>query len=200
MFFWSIEALKAELREGPLAQSHAFAYVFVGFFLVNAMFGIPGLWNVETPVTLWAWVTYVVTLALFAGGTNAAYRVNGGAEGLDFVARYLALSWVLGIRLFVLVLVPLLGLVMVAFVVLALAQTDAATATAASEDLAAEFGVADREAAVLALQRRDALDLHAAHRRHHLEILLDEHLAVEREVEHRRAASETIDPRHERRR
>jgi uncharacterized membrane-anchored protein YitT (DUF2179 family) len=140
MFFWSIEALKAQLREGPLAQSHAFAYVFVGFFLVNAVFGIPGLWNAEpTPVTLWAWVTYTVTLALFAGGTYAAYRVNGGAEGLDFVARYLALSWVLGIRLFVLVLVPLLVLVMVAFVVVALAQTDAATTTAASEDLASDW-------------------------------------------------------------
>ena len=140
MFFWSIEALKAQLREGPLAQSHAFAYVFVGFFLVNAVFGIPGLWNAETsPVTPWTWVTYAVTLVLFAGGTYAAYRVNGGAEGLDFVARYLALTWILCIRLFVLVLVPLLVLVIVAFVIVALAQADAGTTMAASEDVAPDW-------------------------------------------------------------
>ena len=140
MFFWRIDALKAQLREGPLAQPHAFAYVFVGFFLVNALFGFPGLWNAETsPVTPWAWATYVVTLALFAGGTYAAYRANGGAEGLDFVARYLALGWVLGIRLFVLVFLPLLLLLLVAFVVVAIAQADAATTTAASEELTPDW-------------------------------------------------------------
>jgi hypothetical protein len=140
MFFWRIEALKAQLREGPLPQPSAFAYVFVGFFLMNALVGMPGFWNAETsPTTPWSWATYVVTLVLFAGGTYAAYRANGGADGLDFVARYLALGWVLGIRLFVLVFLPLLLVALVAFVVVALAQGDAASATAASEDLAPDW-------------------------------------------------------------
>ena len=136
MFFWRIEPLKAQLREGPLAQPQAFAYLFVGFFLTNAVMGVPGLWNAETnPVTPSAWAGYVVMLALFAGGTYASYRANGGADGLDFVARYLALAWVLGIRLFVLVFVPLLVLSAVAAVVVAFAKLGAAAATAAPEDL-----------------------------------------------------------------
>lgn len=140
MFFWRIEALKAQLREGPLAQSAAFAYLFVCFFLTSAVMGVPGLWNAATsPTTPWAWATYVVTLVLFVGGTYAAYRANGGAQGLDFVARYLALGWVLMIRLFVLVFLPLLLLAMVALVVVAVTQADAATPTVASEDLAADW-------------------------------------------------------------
>jgi hypothetical protein len=140
MFFWRIDALKAQLRDGPLPQAAAFAYVFVGFFVMNAFFGIPGLWNAETsPTTPWAWATYVVTLALFAAGTYTAYRVNGGPQGVDFAARYLALGWVLSIRLFVLVFVPLLLLALVVFVVMALAQGDAASTTGASEDLAPDW-------------------------------------------------------------
>jgi len=140
MFFWDINALKTELRQGPLAQPHAFAYVFVGFFLMSATFGIPGLWNAEiSPATPWAWVTYVVTLALFAGGTYAAYRANGGADGVDFVARYLALGWVLTIRLFVLVFIPLLVFAMVALAVVALTQAGTAATSARSEDLAADW-------------------------------------------------------------
>jgi hypothetical protein len=140
MFFWRIEALKAQLREGPLAQRSAFAYLFVAFFLTSAVMGLPGLWNAETsPTTPWAWATYVVTLALFAWGTHAAYRANGGAQGVDFVARYLALAWVLSIRLFVMVFLPLLVLSLVAFVIIAVAQSDAASATAASEDLTANW-------------------------------------------------------------
>lgn len=142
IFFWRIEALKAQLREGPLTQSSAFAYLFVCFFLTTAVMGIPGLWNAATsPTTPWAWGTYVVTLVFFAGGTYAAYRANGGAQGFDFVARYLALGWVLTIRLFVLVFVPLLLLALVAFVVFALTQADATGATATSEDLAADWFV-----------------------------------------------------------
>jgi hypothetical protein len=140
MFVWRIDALKAQLREGPLAQPSAFAYLFVGFLLMNAFLGIPGLWTAETsPTTPWAWVTYVVTLVLFAGGTYAAYRANGGAQGLDFAARYLALGWVLSVRLFVLIFLPLLFLALVAFVVVALAQADAPSTTAASEDLAPDW-------------------------------------------------------------
>ena len=140
MFFWRIEALKAQLREGPLAQRSAFAYLFIGFFLMNAVLGIPGLWNATTsPTTPWAWATYIVTVALFTGGTYAAYRANGGPEGLDFAARYLALGWVLTIRLFALIFLPLLLLALVAFVVIALAQADGASTTPASEDLAADW-------------------------------------------------------------
>ncbi len=136
MFFWHIEALKAQLREGPLAQPSAFAYLFVAFFLMSAVMGIPGLWNAATsPTTPWAWVTYVVTVALFTGGTYAAYRANGGPQGIDFVARYLALGWVLTIRLFVLVFLPLLLLVLVAVAVVAVTQADAASPAAASEEL-----------------------------------------------------------------
>jgi len=51
-----------------------------------------------------------------AGGTYAAYRANRGTYGIDFVARYFALNWVLMIRLLVLVFMPTMALIFVAII------------------------------------------------------------------------------------
>jgi uncharacterized protein (TIGR02246 family) len=140
MYFWRIEALKDQLRQGPLAQRYAFAYVFIAFLLLEAVLGVPGLWNTElAPDTPWAWVTYIASVAFFGGGTYAAYRANGGANGLDFAARYLALGWVLTVRLVVLAFLPLLLVAMVVLVVMAVAQTDPASVAIASDDLSSDW-------------------------------------------------------------
>ena len=140
MYFWRIETLKDLLRAGPLPQRYAFAYVFIAFFLLELFVGLPALWNTDPlPVTVWSWVAYVLTLTLFAAGTYAAYRANGGNDGLDFAARYLALGWVLTIRLLVLVFVPLLLVAFIAVMVWLIAQSDVAAADTLSDDWGPEW-------------------------------------------------------------
>jgi hypothetical protein len=113
MYFWRIERLTAELRRGPLEQRGALLYVLA--WLV--------LWTVLTLSPAWAasesqhagdWASFFVSLLFLVGGTLTAYRANRGSRGQDFAARYFAIGWVLGIRLMVLLLLPL---VVVLFVI-----------------------------------------------------------------------------------
>jgi hypothetical protein len=119
MYFWRIGRLKDELGRGPLGQREAFAYV-VATMLLYIVTGAPGLWNAgPEPTTGWHWAAYVATVLLVGGGSYAAYRANGGRTGVDFAARYFALGWVLGIRLSVLMFLP----VMLLFLAWVLAPT-----------------------------------------------------------------------------
>lgn len=106
MHFWRIEALKAKLRAGAVDQRAAYGYV-LATFLLYAVAAVPGAWNAATdPRPGVEWVAYAGQLLLVGTGTYCAFRANGGREGADFALRYLALGWVLGVRLVVLLLLP----------------------------------------------------------------------------------------------
>jgi hypothetical protein len=107
MYFWRIELLKRELRRRPLGQRAAFAYVVATLLLYTSTSAMPISWNTEpVAVSTTDWVSYALMIVFVGGGTYAAYRANGGQAGFDFTSRYFALSWVLFIRLLVLVFVP----------------------------------------------------------------------------------------------
>lgn len=99
MYFWRIEALKAQLRRGPLDQRLAFGYLVATFLVYAALTEAPGLWNAEVgEAGALCWVTYGAYLLVIAAGTSWAFAANGGRVGLDFAARYLAIRWVVEIR------------------------------------------------------------------------------------------------------
>lgn len=99
MYFWRIHALKAQLREGQLPALFAFRYLLA----ILILFSVCAELAARTPTTGEAWETVVSVIAYgsLLVGTYAAYRANGGSAGIDFASRFLALMWVLGIRVFV---------------------------------------------------------------------------------------------------
>jgi len=125
MYFWRIELLKREMRQGPLGQRAAFAYVLATLLLYTSTSAMPILWNAE-PVAVSAtdWVSYALMIVFVGGGTYAAYRANGGQTGSDFASRYFALTWVLFIRLSVLVFVPAFFLLFGVMVAIAFLQPE----------------------------------------------------------------------------
>jgi len=109
MYFWRIELLKAELRRGPLAQHRTFPYILVFLLVDTVLVGMPGLWNSDaTPPLAPDWVGYMASVFLVGGGTYVSYRANGGRTGVDFPSRYFSVSWVLMVRLFILLFFPFL--------------------------------------------------------------------------------------------
>src|SRR5688572_19643712 len=107
MYFWRVDALKSQMRSGPVPQSDVLGYILISMFLFAAGSGVPGLWNARTePAHGAEWAGYAISLALVVIGTVGAYRANGGRDGADFAARYMAMTWVVGVRLFVLGLIP----------------------------------------------------------------------------------------------
>ncbi len=92
MYWLDLQALKNDLRQGPLAESQAFKYVLA--FLLASAAGAGFDIAVGTPG--WAPVGVGVICGF---GTYICYRANGGAGGNDFLSRYVSLGWVVGVRM-----------------------------------------------------------------------------------------------------
>jgi hypothetical protein len=105
MYFWRIEALKADLRRADLNERGAFAYLLASM-LAFTFFSNPEFAENSFDAT-WNWLTTLVSMAIVVGGTGLAFHANGGVQGRQFLQRYVALGWVLAIRLGVFLLVPL---------------------------------------------------------------------------------------------
>jgi hypothetical protein len=107
MVFWRIGELKRQLRRGPLPQRWAFGYVAITWVLWEILAGAPGAWNSNTdPATTRDWLVYLAGVLTVAIGTYAAYQANGGSAGRDFAARFVALGFVVGLRVLVLLVIP----------------------------------------------------------------------------------------------
>ncbi len=104
MYFWDIEGLKSDLRKGPLTASESVAYLiplFVLQFIVTL--ALP-----RATVTGHGDASAVLQAAFWLWGVRGAYVANGGATGVDFIPRLLALWQVHTIRFVVVVGLPLL--------------------------------------------------------------------------------------------
>jgi hypothetical protein len=100
MYFWRLQQLKAELRRGPLAARPAFGYLIATLIVLTTSVELTAVYPPESYGAHDATLGLGSALLLIAG-TYGAYRANGGADGLDFAGRYVALTWVLGVRLLV---------------------------------------------------------------------------------------------------
>ena len=122
MYFWNIRQLKTELQKKSLSESESFKYLFVTIATYSIAF-IPSyeknIWDIYSATT----TAIITTIGLYY-----AYRCNKGKNGSNFLQKYLSLSWVVGIRWLVFVLLPLfiaLFIAIVLFVPYASEQTTA---------------------------------------------------------------------------
>ena len=96
IYFWNLQALKSQLRQGSLPPPQAFRYLLIPTVLGALAMG-------STPeATGWLGKLMPAANAAIVGfGTWYCYRANGGASGRDFLSRYISLGWVLAIRVVV---------------------------------------------------------------------------------------------------
>jgi hypothetical protein len=92
MYFYSIEKLKARLAEGPLPEKESVTYV-IGFAAVTALTGL-----LPASSGIWHYVNGSISVLFAFIGTYWIYLQNGGAEGKNFIPRYIILGWVSVIR------------------------------------------------------------------------------------------------------
>jgi hypothetical protein len=98
MKIFNIKALKAELAQGDLRAPETAKYLAAQAVLVSIIFiPSPGHRAVD-----WAFVANPLVSLL---GLYYCYRQNGGETGLRFAERYLALGWVVGWRVGVVMVV-----------------------------------------------------------------------------------------------
>jgi len=113
VYFWNIEALKNDIREGSLSENDRFIY-----FIIYLFFSAIGLELIMyTPIenaNIWDYVDSLLNILIVIVGTVFAYKANGSSSGNDFLGKYFSISFVVSIR-FLIYLVPLMGLLIVCY-------------------------------------------------------------------------------------
>ena len=111
MYFWSINDLVRTLGDRDLRDDESFPYFFIYVVLMTLATSVPEIgWNT------WDTVAATGTVILTAAGVLYCYRANGGSAGTAFLSRFMAISWVMMIRLLVLFLAVFFAAAIVATV------------------------------------------------------------------------------------
>lgn len=104
MYFVDLEGAKKRLAAGPMPGAVLLPYLLAHELLYLQLFpSSPFL-----PRGGLQWVEWGAMLLANAGGFWWLYACNGGARGWFLAERYLVLGWVIGWRLFVVIVLPFL--------------------------------------------------------------------------------------------
>lgn len=106
MYFLAAGRLKERLAAGPLSERETPPYVIL-LAVSAAVAGFPaaGLLGWPEP-NAWDRVQSFLDLIMAVAGTLVLYRANGGADGREFIHRWVVLGWVVAVR-FCLLVIPL---------------------------------------------------------------------------------------------
>ncbi|HYC57093.1 MAG TPA: hypothetical protein VEL28_19335 [Candidatus Binatia bacterium] len=96
MYWWKLGPLRTALATRTLPEQASFLYLFL--MTVFTMVFYEFLPESDGGRTAWDDFLSAVAVAMTALGTCAAYRSNGGGAGQGFLERYMALSFVLALR------------------------------------------------------------------------------------------------------
>ena len=107
MYIWKIEKLVEDLSTGDLPENESFKYLVANTVLISLamiQYAKPNQFD------LWAGILAAIVAV---AGVFFIYKCNGANSGKDIVVRYLSISWVVFVRMFVLLMLPSLIVLMV---------------------------------------------------------------------------------------
>ncbi|MCK5335866.1 MAG: hypothetical protein KAQ67_06875 [Gammaproteobacteria bacterium] len=107
MYIWKINKLEQQLIAGRLPESETFKYLMVNIILLSLV-TIP--YGYANSYDSWIGIIGFITAV---SGLWIIYKCNGGKNGKHIIERYLAVGWVVSVRLFVLFLLPAIITIMV---------------------------------------------------------------------------------------
>ena len=105
MKFLGIRALKVELSERSLGQVDVFRY-----WLASTMLFQLALFPVSNQPSGWEYVFWMISLVVAVVMIWKCYLSNGGSSGQNFSDKLVSIGWVMAVRGFLLIFLPL-GLV-----------------------------------------------------------------------------------------
>ena len=105
MYFWKIEALKTDIREGNLTEKQRFIYAFIYVFSCEALLNL-AVFTPNLGFNMWDGVYSVSSLIIMTVGILLAFKANGGSFGTDFLGKYFSIGFVVAIR-FAVILIPI---------------------------------------------------------------------------------------------
>ena len=102
MKFLGIQALKTQLSEGSLKQSEVFGYWLASSLLLHFL-----IFPMAHEPTDWDFVFWAASLVVIVVMLRKCYLDNGGESGVKFSDKFISITWVMTLRGFLFVFVPL---------------------------------------------------------------------------------------------
>ena len=108
MYFWNINALKEDIKQGDFTDKQVISYIVLSLFLYSVGLEFAYLFPLTEPnYNIWDGIDSFLSIAVPVAGTLYAYKKNGGEVGKDFANKYFSIGFVLGIRFFVYLILPM---------------------------------------------------------------------------------------------
>lgn len=120
MYFWNIDKLKSDFKEGLVTEKSILHYLIAYTILVGIAlipFGDTNQFDVLTAISL-------IPVSII--GIQYAYASNNGEQGSDFLAKYFAIGWVISVR-FIAAIIPLMFVIGLTFAVFNLEYSESST-------------------------------------------------------------------------
>lgn len=106
MYFWKIEKLKEDIKNNRFNEKDRFLYGTINVVLWAVGMEVMARLPIESP-NIWDTINSLGNIIIPLVGTILVYKANGGANGKDFLGRYVSIGFVVSIR-FLVILVPML--------------------------------------------------------------------------------------------
>ncbi|APJ03058.1 hypothetical protein [Silvanigrella aquatica] len=100
MYLWKVNDLKKELIENKMTELDKFKYLFFTAMMYSLVYMLNCFYPVEVTTTF-SKVTGVIDFIIDFIAIIVIFKINGGRNGKEFLARYTSLHCVFGIRLLV---------------------------------------------------------------------------------------------------
>lgn len=101
MIWLDIKVIESKISNGELTEKDGFNYLFA--FLILSAICLTLFTNNEHGV--YKLLDCILTTVITIWGIKATYKANNDIDGKDFLNRFLAISWVIGMRLIIVALI-----------------------------------------------------------------------------------------------
>jgi len=104
MYFINIKQLKQDIVNKEFTEKDRFIYMFIYIAIYAIIYELAFFENSTAPV-MSDYISSIGTVIITVIGTYYLYRANGGNDGEDFLGRYFSITWVVSMRLLLLVII-----------------------------------------------------------------------------------------------
>jgi hypothetical protein len=102
MIWFDIKELERKISRNELSEKDGFYYLIA--YSIMSVFALSFAANKTNG---WMMLSeFAISLLITIWGLNTIYEVNNGIDGKDLLKRFFAITWVIGMRMFI-VLIPL---------------------------------------------------------------------------------------------
>jgi hypothetical protein len=98
MYFWKIDLLKEDIRNGSFGERETFIYILIYIGLNALAYEFMAYFPAYENAALIDHIESIAYILIPLIGTFLAYRANNGASGKNFAGKYFSISFVVSIR------------------------------------------------------------------------------------------------------